>query len=188
MRTHNFRNVQRLAMDVWKKQEGETSKAYDWFCKYRDMGTDRSISKVVQKYNKNTTYRRQLAKWSILYNWISRVEAYDTHLENLKRDENENRVLETAEQQIDLANIIMDKCLRNLAVLDEINNPTQWKSLAEFAVKTKRDALGIAEKHDVSGSIDVNDKTALRISKEFLERTERLLAVRGDCDRESREL
>jgi hypothetical protein len=164
---------------IWEKRDDETSKAYDWFCKYRDMGPDRSLIKLSQKYNRGDTYKSQLAKWSRKYKWTTRVEAYDAHLEDLKRNENENRVLKSLEQQIELADTVMEKCLRNLAVLDDISNPTQWKSLAEFAVKTKRDALGIADKYEINADVSVDRETGRRLSADLLERTKRLL---GELD------
>ncbi|WP_422477221.1 hypothetical protein [Pleomorphochaeta sp. DL1XJH-081] len=170
-------------MDAWEKQEGETALAYEWFCRYRDMGRTRSHAALCHAYGRKESYRSQLQVWSKRNNWVSRVEAYELHLEEQKRHEMESEQVKAAREHIQLADEVMEVLLMKLACLRESDiNATQWKNLAEFAVKTKRDALGIAEKHDVSGSIDVNDKTALRISKEFLERTERLLALRGEGD------
>ncbi len=47
-------------MNDCDKLPKETSIAYEWFCKYRDMGIKRSTAKVVQKYGRKPTYRRQL--------------------------------------------------------------------------------------------------------------------------------
>ena len=60
--------------------------------------------------------------------------------------------------------------------------PTEWKNLAEFSVKTKRDALGVADKHEVSGEIHVDHKVAKKLSDDLLERSRRLLGVDGDDD------
>ncbi len=103
--------------------------------------------------------------WSKKFNWISRSEAYDVYLEEQKRAELENEQVKAAREHIQLADEVMELLLLKLACLKNSDiNATQWKGLAEFAVKTKRDALGVAEKHDVSGSINVNDKVAERIS------------------------
>lgn len=170
-------------MSEWDKLENETTLAYEWFCRYRDMGIGRSHANLVRAYGRKDSYKSQIQVWSKKFNWISRSEAYDVYLEEQKRAELENEQVKAAREHIQLADEVMELLLLKLACLrDSDINATQWKGLAEFAVKTKRDALGIAEKHDVSGSIDVNDKIAERISKEFLERTERLLASRGDGD------
>ena len=170
-------------MNIWEKLADETSLAYEWFCRYRDMGLERSHANLVQLYGKKKSYKSQLQVWSKKYNWTWRAQAYDLYLENQKRNEMEDEQLKTAREHVHLADEIMELLLLKLSCLRDADiNATQWKGLAEFAVKTKRDALGIAEKHDVSGLIDVNDKTATRISKEFLDRTKRLLALRGDGD------
>lgn len=170
-------------MEIWEKQDKETALAYEWFCRYRDMGPERSLIKVTQKYAKKPNYKVQLGKWSKAYDWMLRVERYDMHLEERKRGELENEQLMAAREHIQLADRVMELLLLKIACLqkDEMN-PTQWKGLAEFAVKTKRDALGIAEKHDLSGAIEVTDTTAIRISNEFMNRTKRLLATRGETD------
>jgi hypothetical protein len=170
-------------MNVWEKQENETPLAYEWFCRYRDMGLARSHANLVHAYGRKKSYKSQIQVWSKKYHWLARAEAYDLYLEDQKRHERENAQLKAAREHEHLADEVMELLLLKLSFLRESDiNATQWKHLAEFAVKTKRDALGIAEKHEVSGSIDVQDKTAIRISKEFLERTRRLLALRGEDD------
>lgn len=163
---------------IWDKREDETGKAYEWFCRYRDMGPVRSHAKLVQKYGKNPTYKSQTELWSRKYGWVERVAAYDDHLESLKREKNEGRILKTVEEHIELADTVMERLLRNLAVLDDVN-PMQWKSLAEFAVKTKRDALGIADRYEISGDVSVDHTTGRRLASELLEKTRHLL---GDRD------
>lgn len=63
----------------WDKRPDETDKAFKAFTDYLDFGPDRSLEKVRQKYNKNTSYIRQLGKWSSAYNWVERASAYDAH-------------------------------------------------------------------------------------------------------------
>ena len=58
----------------WEKKTNETGKAYMWFCRYRDMGWERSIAKVVQKHGGNSA---TLFRWSSKYDWVRRAEAYD---------------------------------------------------------------------------------------------------------------
>jgi hypothetical protein len=61
----------------WDKRPDETDKAYKALTDYIDFGPDRSLEKIRQKNNKNTSYIRQLAKWSSAYNWVERASAYD---------------------------------------------------------------------------------------------------------------
>ncbi len=166
-------------MKEWEQLEPETELAYEWFCRYRDMGAERSLTKVIQKYNKKNTYKSQLAKWSTKYNWTTRVSAYDSHIGGQKLIEMENEQLRAAREHIHLADTVMELVLRKLAVLELKDiNVNGLKGLAELAVKTKRDALGIAERFDVSGDIDVRQKVSQRIIDEVREINKDLLAIR----------
>jgi hypothetical protein len=166
-------------MKEWEQLESETELAYEWFCRYRDMGAERSHAKVVQKYSKKNTYKTQLQKWSTKYNWIARVSAYDSHIGGQKLIEMENEQLRAAREHIHLADTVMELVLRKLAVLELKDiNVNGLKGLAELAVKTKRDALGIAERFDVSGDIDVRQKVSQRIIDEVREINKDLLAIR----------
>ena len=41
-------------MRAWERQEGETSRAYEAFSAYRDLGSARSLAKVGQLLGKST--------------------------------------------------------------------------------------------------------------------------------------
>jgi hypothetical protein len=168
---------------IWDKREDESSKAYEWFCRYRDMGPGRSHEKLNQKYAGSRSNKSLTLRWSSKYAWVERAEAYDVYLEGKKRESNEERTIKAAEEQIDLSDRVMEILLRKLPQMEygEIK-PTEWKNLAEFAVKTKRDALGIADKHEVSGEIHVDHEIGRKLSEEMMERTRRLLGgLDGDA-------
>ena len=59
----------------WERQEGESDKAFEAFCVYRDSTpSDRSLTKTSQKMSKS---RPTLCDWSRKYGWVSRVRAWD---------------------------------------------------------------------------------------------------------------
>lgn len=68
----------------WEMQPGETAKAFEAFCVYRDMGASRSIAKVGQTLGKNTV---TLEQWSIKNGWVDRATAWDGELDRIKRQE-----------------------------------------------------------------------------------------------------
>jgi len=76
---------------IWERQLKETSKAYKAFCEYRDLGSDRSLSKLTQELNVSKTH---LGNWSSKYNWVERVEAFDDYIESRVRDSNEKAIVE----------------------------------------------------------------------------------------------
>jgi hypothetical protein len=55
----------------------ESAKAYRARVEYVTMGPDRSLDKLRQKYNRNTSYKRQLGVWSSRYDWQATAEGWD---------------------------------------------------------------------------------------------------------------
>jgi len=146
-------------MSEWEKLAEETETNYLWFSRYRDYGNERSIAKVVQKYGKKKSYKSQLDKWSSRFRWAERCAAYDAYLDEQKRTTLENERLQMAREHIAVADKTMEAYLRMLNALDmEKVNASAIKGFGEFAVKTKRDALGVVEEHKISGDINVTDK------------------------------
>lgn len=78
---------------TWDRLEKETARAYRAFCVYRDMGAERSLSKVRDKLGKKSGYDRQLQEWSSQHRWVDRARAYDDHMEVLLRAEQERRIV-----------------------------------------------------------------------------------------------
>lgn len=61
-------------MAVWERRQGESAKAYQAFVIYRDLGAERSTSKVAQKLSKS---EQLIRRWSAKHEWQQRVEAWD---------------------------------------------------------------------------------------------------------------
>ena len=82
-----------MSDESWTKREDESSKAYRAFEIYRDAGPDkRSHEYVRQELGKSSGYTRWLEEWSSKYNWVSRAEAFDEHLEEKRREEYEEEM------------------------------------------------------------------------------------------------
>ncbi|OKH30027.1 hypothetical protein NIES2119_31625 [[Phormidium ambiguum] IAM M-71] len=58
---------------------GETAKAFEWFCRYRDLGGERTLAKVSELYEKGKAYIQQLQKWSRQHRWVPRALSFDQH-------------------------------------------------------------------------------------------------------------
>lgn len=77
---------------IWQRIEGETDKAFDAFCKYRNLGADRSIEKAFQQYQNSTkTVPGYWKEWSAKFDWVERAAAYDEYLLDEHRRELEKR-------------------------------------------------------------------------------------------------
>jgi hypothetical protein len=60
----------------WERLPGETSKAWEAFSTYRDLGKRRGISKASAVLGKT---KRQLEAWSSKFDWVSRAAAFDVY-------------------------------------------------------------------------------------------------------------
>lgn len=170
-------------MNSWDKQLKETSLAFEWFCKYRNLSAaNRSQAAVIEKYSKKKSYATQLARWSKKYDWVKRVEDYDAHLEEKIQLELEDERVTAARKHIDVANKFFTIVNKKINSLSQKNikdmSATELKGLAEFAVKTERDALGVATELKVQNDITVEDKMGDRISDDVSKIMDRVLAMR----------
>lgn len=63
---------------AWERQPEETPKAYEAFCAYRDMGSDRTLAKVGEQLGKSDAL---MERWSAKYDWVRRAAAWDDELD-----------------------------------------------------------------------------------------------------------
>ena len=107
----------------WEKQPHETAKSYQVFCRYRDMGSDRSLEKARLSLGKNSGYLRHLHEWSSKYKWVSRANAYDDYLEQKTRLEWEasltRKRIEHMEAEYEHANLLRQKGLEMFEYLSD---------------------------------------------------------------------
>lgn len=84
----------------WHRQEDESSKAFHAFMLYRDMGAkERSLEKVLGKFDRKPSYYRHLARWSSRYHWVARATAYDDYQAEVKCLARERAIEEMEERQ-----------------------------------------------------------------------------------------
>lgn len=67
----------------WDRRADETTKAYEAFCIYRDMGTQRSLSKVAEKLQKSDTL---MGRWSRNNDWVDRAAKWDDEQDRIERE------------------------------------------------------------------------------------------------------
>ena len=66
---------------LWERQPGESAKAYNFFCRYRDMGYERSYAKVAREVGKaHITIAKMANRW----NWVKRVQAHIDEMEKVR--------------------------------------------------------------------------------------------------------
>lgn len=102
--------------EVWDRQPHETSKQYQRFLHYRDLGRMRSltaVNKVLTELGDELTYGT-IRTQSYLYRWNERAQAWDRHQDDLDRE----RVTQARRDMIDrhqkVASALLTKALTAL--------------------------------------------------------------------------
>lgn len=132
-------------MELWERQPGESAKAFHAFTLYRDLGHERSVSKVAQIYRPGRNLRSLMSRWSTKFNWVKRAEAYDDHMDKLSRKEAEKQVKDMKKRHITLGMALQTKAAEKLKDLKgkDMKVPDAIKALSE-GVKLERLARGEA--------------------------------------------
>src|SRR5258708_3218798 len=120
----------------------ETPKAAAAFLEYCELGFNRSLAKLAQKWGKNESYVGQLERWSSNHNWLERVKVYDAEQakerdkrrEAMRQEMDERHALygkEQAERAIQqIHDLIRAKAFGSQAAVQLFKNATDLERLA----------------------------------------------------------
>ena len=131
----------------WERLEGETSRAYQAFCLYRDMGITRSLRKVVeQHFGGSSAKLRQIEEWSRKWMWVARAEAYDAEIEWRRRLEREEQIQEALERARRAA-LLLQRIALNGLQLYQVNSVGEPSAILlrylQAGLAEERLALGV---------------------------------------------
>lgn len=143
-------NTPEPATEPWERQQEETTKAFEAFCVYRDLGTDRSIAKAGKQLGKN---RVTLEQWSSKYDWVKRVAAWDAEQDRIARQEQLKAIKAMRNRHAGMAKAMIVKAGRALNRIpeDEIK-ASDISRMIEVATKLERISRG-----DVGDVIEERD-------------------------------
>lgn len=140
----------------WERQDGESAKAYQAFCKYLDMGEKRSIRAVAQQLGKSATL---MARWSSTWHWPDRVAEYEEDLRRQAYKKAQNDAEKMAKRHINIALKMQEKALAALnATKPEYIQVRDMITLLREATKLERDSR-----------VDVETRTAPLRSEQEVE-------------------
>lgn len=134
----------------WERLPDESTKAFEAFVIYRDLGAERSLAKVAQEVGKSKTL---IERWSARDAWVKRVELWDVEQDRMHRAYLVAHRRDTDRRQLRIANAMQAKLVDSLARLD-VNrlSPRDLGYWLEVTAKVQRDALGLADRVELTGA------------------------------------
>ena len=169
------------ALEPWKRQKGETASEYEKFCAYRDMRyitppgsksipkLDLTLRRSLAQLSKQVGIsRRKLGDLSSEHNWQSRVEAYDAYILDLRREKNEQEILDMQERHATIASEMIKKATRRLLEIQDTDiSATDIVRLIDTGVKIERLSRGQStENQNVTGSIEHDGAVKVQVETE----------------------
>jgi len=137
-------------VELWERQPGETTKQFEAFQLYRDMGYERALRAVAKSLNKSLTL---IARWSGANNWVERVAAWDKEQDRLNLIQQQKDIAKMRKKHAELGFAMVGKAIIALNQLDVKNMSAS--DIARFAVEgTKIERLS---RGDVSEVIEERD-------------------------------
>ncbi|MEH7747050.1 hypothetical protein V7659_18710 [Neobacillus drentensis] len=120
----------------YEQLEGESSRAFEAFRIYRDLGPARSTGKVQEKTGKNL---RLLERWSSEHSWVERARAFDQHMDKKAIQEMELQHKEIKMLETEVIYTAFKKIKKGIDAMNpEGMTPNELAKWIETAVKLGR--------------------------------------------------
>ena len=126
----------------WERQEDETPKQFEAFKVYRNMGEERSLSKVSKQLSKSTAL---MARWSRSNNWVDRCVAWDNEQDRLLAIEQRKEIKKMRKRHADVASAMIATAVKGLKQIQEHMEdvkPQDVARLVDVASKLERISRG----------------------------------------------
>jgi hypothetical protein len=146
----------------WDRQPGETSKAYEAFVTYRDMGPGRTTAKVAQALGKSTTV---IHKWSSLHHWVSRSAAWDSIPGQAVVEAYQEMAARIAAQHERVATKALARLEANMDALPEGKTPGQTWAIVHGAVRQGHAYATELTKPESGVKKEISDQIAALLAK-----------------------
>lgn len=134
--------------DVWERLPGETPMGFEAFKHFRELGTGRSLTKLVEAHGHSIN---SVKGWSKNWAWQVRARAWDDEQDRLRDVWLQNERKKAVERHVRISQALSSKALQALASLDPTKmNATEVIRWAEVSVKMEREALGFKDRLEIS--------------------------------------
>jgi hypothetical protein len=146
----------------WDRQPFETSKAYEAFSIYRDMGAKRTVRGTAEALTKS----EQLIKgWSGKNDWVRRAAAFDSLPARKTEEAYTEMAARVAAQHERLATKLAERLERNLDLLPEGADPSIKWSTAHGAARQGHQLASDLSKPESGVKKEISDQIAALLAK-----------------------
>ena len=127
--------------EPWEQQPGEGPKPWSAFTLYRDMGPDRSITKVARQYGKS---RSLIERWSAKWRWVGRCRAWDAEQDRLRRAAQTTEIEAMAKRQVHLGMLLQARAAKRFQDMSEaeVAGLTMYEASHLLQIGVRLEALG----------------------------------------------
>jgi hypothetical protein len=126
----------------WERQKGESGKAYEAFCVFRDIKpTDRTIVKVSDTISKSLP---MLYKWKTVWQWDKRVLQFDAFMQQNAMMDYQRKIREMNNRHIKIAygfQVKVAQALEQTDVAKLADNPAEMLRWFQVASDLERKAM-----------------------------------------------
>lgn len=162
-----------MAAKPWNMRPDETSKAYQAFEVYRDLGSGRSMEKVGAILGKS---RGTIEPWAQRFDWAERVRAFDEDVAARAADKAFESAVAVRARQAQHAKAIQLRAMQKFAAVGPEGMSVAEATRAwQVGSEAERKALGIDERVLVLRRDEVPPEEAARLIEEL----RRLEAIEG---------
>ena len=150
------------SVKFWERQEKESTKAYEAFVIYRDLGVGRTFKAVAEKLHKSYTIIR---RWKEQWNWEKRATDWDNFIVEKASKKAAEDYAKMLELQINLGKMFQAKGATALQNMDFENVPMKFLpsiiELINSGVKIERTARELGK--EVSGEGEQAEDVIIQI-------------------------
>lgn len=161
--------MSRLDKHSWERMPEETSKQFEAFSIFRDIGPSRSISGVANLWSESGATSR-LREWARKNKWHQRVIDYDEHMDRIMVVSHEEEIKKMVVRHAREAKLFQSKVHDRLENInpDELK-PHELIKWYETAVKIERLSMGISTENIKQEAVKVKEDA---INQETLRKPE----------------
>lgn len=137
----------------WTRRDNETDPAYDAFRTYLNMGRERNTRSVAQILGKS---RQIIEGWSSRHEWVSRIIAYDRHMETASTDGHAEELKRVRGRHMDVSKKLLDHLDQRLDhyIASNQDPSVRWTQAFSAATKAQEAALRMREDSQQHGALE----------------------------------